>query len=186
MARPVARCWGVVRPARAAVFSWLHGGKNRERRPASSTGKSRARQGAGPPHGQGSGSARSQSFTVWRRYLTHPYCQGEPRRPASTFEQREKYETNPISRKPIAINELRFVLRAEAGLAKGDNLIHGQSQQRNRSSPRYTWAHSLFSDERGPRRPHLAPIGEKRNKPNFAQPTCNQRLTAGDLRHQDG
>ena len=37
--------WAVTWPARAAVFSRLHGVKNRERRPASSTGKSRARQG---------------------------------------------------------------------------------------------------------------------------------------------
>ncbi len=41
--------------------------------------------------------------------------------------RREKYETNPISTKPIAINELRLVLRAlRARLAKRDILIHGQ------------------------------------------------------------
>ena len=177
MARPVARCWGVVWPARAAVLSRLHGGKNRERRPASSTGKSRARQGAGPLHGQGSGSARSQSFTVRRRYLTHPYCQGEPRRPVSCSDSRKTKQTQFIASQLQSMSYGLFCA-PRAGLAKGDILIHGQSQQRNRSSPR-TLGHTRSSQtSEGREDRHLAPIREKRNKPNFAQPTCNQRLVA--------
>ena len=44
--------------------------KNRGGRLASSTGKSRARQGAGQPDGHGSGSARCQSFGAQRTPLT--------------------------------------------------------------------------------------------------------------------
>ncbi len=70
-------------------FQPLGRGKNREGRPASSTAKSRARQGAGPP-------------AIVRETAKNDI----------TLGHREKYETNQIPSKPIAINELRFVLRA--------------------------------------------------------------------------
>ncbi len=40
-------------------------------------GFSQARQGAGPPDGHGSGSARSHSFTARQGQLTHPHYQGD-------------------------------------------------------------------------------------------------------------
>ena len=76
------------------------------------------------------GSARTHSFTVRRGQLTHPHCQGNRKDRHSHWGTEEKYETKPIPNKPITIIELQLVLRpAQARLAKGDVLIHGQSQR---------------------------------------------------------
>ena len=133
MARCVARCWGVVWPARAAVFSRLHGVKNREGRPASSTGQSRARQGAGPPDGHGFRleAIRSPSDEG----TDPPAIVGETAKTGiHTGAQRKKYGTNLISRKPIAINELRLVLRAKGKIGEADTFPRAEARA-NRSSP---------------------------------------------------
>ena len=51
-----------------------------------------------------------------------------------TGAHRKKYETNPISRKPIAINALRSVPRAEGKIGEGDTFPRAEARA-NRSSP---------------------------------------------------
>ncbi len=149
MARRVARCWG--RLARACgCFQPLAGGKNREGRPASSgeravcpsgcvkkpgtvpkrharTGRfiNELREARGLADGHGSGSARCQSFAACRKYLTHPPIVRETAK--TTGARRKKYETNPIPSKPIAINELRLVLRAAGKI--GDGGARGKNRE---------------------------------------------------------
>ena len=139
----------------AAVFSRLHGVRI-VKRPASSTGKSRARQGAGPARGQWFRPDSRPIVHRPTRVLDPPAMVRETAEAGiHTEAQREKYETNPISHKPIAINGLRLVLSAAGKIAKGDILIHGQSQYGIGHRPRHLDTRALL-DERGPRTTHLS------------------------------